>query len=178
MKGRQKWEGRGWDRQRPQGEIGEIEHGEAHCRRQSYAFIATSEHLGLVEKRGNRYREKREGTGEWERREKKKWRERREKREYITIKFLQHLSVSLQICNGTVAMLYNLWDLAHLIKLHFCVWCGKCAKYMTFGTFATPIVKIFGTLATPIVNALIGAFLCTTFDNVTVGKARISIKEK
>ena len=91
---------------------------------------------------------------------------------------MQHLSVPLQICNGIVAMLYNFLDLAHLIKLHFCVWCGKCAKYLTFGTFATLVVEIFGTFATPVMDALIGAFLCTTFDNVTVGKARISIKEK
>ena len=48
------------------------------------------------------------------------------------------MSVPLQICNGTVAMWYKFWDLAHLIKLQFYVWCGKCAKYLTFGTFATP----------------------------------------
>ena len=96
------------------------------------------------EERGNRsVREKREGTGMWERRErreKKKWRERREKRNKKLIKLIQLLSVPLQICNGTVAMLYNFWDLAHLIKLHFCVWCGKCAKYLAFDTFATPAV--------------------------------------
>ena len=53
---------------------------------------------------------------------------------------MPHLSVPLQICNNTVAMLYNFWDLAHLIKRHFCVWCGKCAKYLAFGTFTTPAV--------------------------------------
>ena len=53
---------------------------------------------------------------------------------------MPHLSVPLQICNGTVAMLYNFWDLAHLIKHHFYVWCGKYAKYLVFGTFTTPIV--------------------------------------
>ena len=67
-------------------------------------------------------------------------REEREKGIYKTIKFLQHQSVPLQICNGTVAMLYNFCNLAHLIKLHFCVWCGKCAKYLAFGTFTTPAV--------------------------------------
>ena len=49
---------------------------------------------------------KREGTGTW-RRERELESEREEKREYKTIKILQHLSVPLQICNGTVAMLYN-----------------------------------------------------------------------
>ena len=54
------------------------------------------------EERGNRnVREKRE-----ERKEKMK-REEREKGIYKTIKFLQHQSVPLQICNDTVAMLYN-----------------------------------------------------------------------
>ena len=118
--------------------VAEIECGGARYRCRSYAIVAVGEHPGLVEERGNRYKEKREGTGEWERREKKKWRVRRQKREYKTIKFLQHLSVSLQICNNIVTMLYNFWDLAHLINLHFCVWCGKCAKYLTFGTCATP----------------------------------------
>ena len=51
-------------------------------------------------------------------------------------------------------------------------------QILTFGTFATHVVEIFDTFATPVVDALIGAFLCTTFDNVTVGKAKISIKEK
>ena len=43
----------------------EIERGGARCRRRrSYAVVADGEHPGLVEERGNRYREKREGTGE------------------------------------------------------------------------------------------------------------------
>ena len=117
---------------------------ELHRRRQSYVIVADGEHLGLVEEGRNRYRE-RTGTGRREREpeskreeKRKKWRERREKWEYKIINILQHLSVPLQICNGTVVMLYNLWDLAHLIKLQFYVWWGKCAKYLTFGTFTTP----------------------------------------
>ena len=42
----------------------EIKGGGARCRRRSYAVVADGEHPGLVEERGNRYREKREGTGE------------------------------------------------------------------------------------------------------------------
>ena len=41
-----------------------------------------------------------------EKRKEKMKREEREK-EYKTIKLLQHLSVLLQICNGTVVILYN-----------------------------------------------------------------------
>ena len=50
---------------------------------------------------------RREREPESEREEKRKNEERGEKREYKIINFLQHLSVPLQICNGTVAMLYN-----------------------------------------------------------------------
>ena len=32
-------------------------------------------------------------------------------------------------------MWHNFLDLEHLIKLCFCVWCAKCAKYLAFGTF-------------------------------------------
>ena len=42
----------------------EIERGEARYRRRSYAVVADGEHPELVEERGKRYREKREGTGE------------------------------------------------------------------------------------------------------------------
>ena len=135
--------------------VTKIERGGTRCRRRSYAVVAAGEHPKLVEERRNRYREKREEIGEWERREKKKWRERREKREYKTIKFLQNLSVPLQICNSTVAMLYNFWDLTHLINLHFCVWCGKCTKYLTFGTFATPAVD---ALSFPTATCLSASF--------------------
>ena len=34
-------------------------------------------------------------------------------------------------------MLHNFWNWEHLIYLHVCVWCGKCAKYLAFGTFTT-----------------------------------------
>ena len=42
----------------------EIELGGARSRRRSYAVVTDGKHSGLVEERGNRYREKREGTGE------------------------------------------------------------------------------------------------------------------
>ena len=64
---------------------------------------------------------------------------------------MPHLFVPLHICNGTVAMLYNFWDLAHLIKHHFCVWCEKCAKYLVFGTFTTLAVGAL-TLAQQILS--------------------------
>ena len=139
----------------------EIELGGACSRRRSYAVVADGKYPGLVEERGNQYREKREGTGkwerrkekmkkregtrEWERRKERKWRERREKRKYKIIKFLQHLSVPLQICNGTVHMWYNFCHLEHLIKLCFCVWCAKCAKNLAFGTFSTSAVGALST---------------------------------
>ena len=49
--------------------VGEIEHGGAHCCRQSYAVVANGEHLGLAEERGNRRvrkkrKEKNEERGE------------------------------------------------------------------------------------------------------------------
>ena len=78
--------------------MGEIERGGVRCRRRSYAVVVASEHPELVKERGNRrVREKR----------KEKMKREERKREYKTIKFLQHLSVFLQICNDTVAMLYN-----------------------------------------------------------------------
>ena len=141
------WLERGWDRVAGVRLSGwsEIERGRACCRCRSYTVVvrATSSSLTVNISDWS----KREGTGtgrrerepESKREEKrKKWRERREKWEYKIINILQHLSVPLQICNGTVVMLYNLWDLAHLIKLQFYVWWGKCAKYLTFGTFTTP----------------------------------------
>ena len=42
----------------------EIELGGARSRRRSYAVVVDGKHPGLVDERGNRYREKREGTGE------------------------------------------------------------------------------------------------------------------
>ena len=42
----------------------EIELGRARSRRRSYVVITDGKHPGLVEERGNRYREKREGIEE------------------------------------------------------------------------------------------------------------------
>ena len=53
---------------------------------------------------------------------------------------MPQLSVQWQICNDTVHMLQKLWHLEHLIKRVFGVWCGKCAKYLAFGTFTTSAV--------------------------------------
>ena len=32
---------------------------------------------------------------------------------------------------------HNFWHWEHMIKLCFCVWYAKCAKYLAFGTFST-----------------------------------------
>ena len=34
-------------------------------------------------------------------------------------------------------MWQKLWDLEHIIKGVFCVWCAKCVKYLAFDTFGT-----------------------------------------
>ena len=35
----------------------------------------------------------------------------------------------------TIACSIILAYLAHLMRVCFCVWCAKCAKYLAFGTF-------------------------------------------
>ena len=53
---------------------------------------------------------------------------------------LPHLSVPLQICNGTDTNGIILADMPHLMGADFCVWCGICAKYLAFGTYPTSTV--------------------------------------
>ena len=45
------------------------------------------------------------------------------------------LSVRSHIWERTVACLKILRHLAQLMRVCFCVWCVKCAKYLAFGTF-------------------------------------------
>ena len=59
------------------------------------------------------------------------------KKQYFGLPFL---SVPLQICNGTDKNGIILAHIQHLIGGIFCVWCGKCAKYLAFDTFATSTV--------------------------------------
>ena len=59
------------------------------------------------------------------------------KKQYFGLPFL---SVPLQICNGTDKNGIILAHIQHLMGGIFCVWCGKCAKYLAFGTFATSTV--------------------------------------
>ena len=59
------------------------------------------------------------------------------KKQYFGLPFL---FVLLQICNGTDKNGIILAHIQHLMGGIFCVWCGKCAKYLAFGTFATSTV--------------------------------------
>ena len=89
-----------------------------------------------------------EGAGMWEGvgsdvgREKKsipevKGERKPNKKQYFTLPFL---SIPLQICNGTDKNGIILAYITYLMGGIFCVWCGKCAKYLAFGTFATSTV--------------------------------------
>ena len=53
---------------------------------------------------------------------------------------LPHLSVPLQICNGTDTNGILLAHMQHLMGVVFCVWCGICAKYLAFVTYSTSTV--------------------------------------
>ena len=53
---------------------------------------------------------------------------------------LPHLSVPLQICNGTDTNSIILAHIQHLMGAVFCVWCGIYAKYLTFGTYLTSTI--------------------------------------
>ena len=55
-------------------------------------------------------------------------------------------------CNGIVSCCKNLTHMAHLIKLHFCVW---CAKYLAFGTSAVDAFKILNVFLKKLENLLI-----------------------
>ena len=59
------------------------------------------------------------------------------KKQYFGLPFL---SIPLQICNGTDRNGIILAYITYLMGGIFCVWCGKCAKYLAFGTFATSTV--------------------------------------
>ena len=82
--------------------------------------------------------------------EMKRWRERdicdeeRENENKIIIYIMQLLSVPCQNCDVTVACCKSLEHLTHLIN--GCFWCGKCAKYLAFGTFTTPAVDALRAL--------------------------------
>ena len=58
-------------------------------------------------------------------------------------------------CNGIVACCKKLTHMAHLIKLRFCVWCAKCAKYLAFGTSAVDAFKILNVFLKKLENLLI-----------------------
>ena len=59
------------------------------------------------------------------------------KKQYFGLPFL---FVLLQICNGTDRNGIILAHIPYLMEGIFCVWGGKCAKYLAFGTFATSTV--------------------------------------
>ena len=58
---------------------------------------------------------------------------------------LPHLSVPLQICNGTDTNGIILAHMQHLMGVVFCVWCGICVKYLAFGTYPTSTVGALNT---------------------------------
>ena len=58
----------------------------------------------------------------------------------ILISGLQHLSVPLQICNGTDISGIILAHIPWLMGADFCAWCGICAKFLAFSTYPTSTV--------------------------------------
>ena len=78
----------------------------------------------------------------WEEREKKSRPEVRGERKPNKKHYfgLSHLSVPLQICNGTNTNGIILAHMQHLMGAIFYVWCGICAKYLAFGTYLTSTV--------------------------------------
>ena len=78
----------------------------------------------------------------------------RENENKIIIYIMQVLSIPCQNCDGTVAYCKSLAHLTHLIKGLFGVWCGKCAKYLAFDTFATAAVDALIFLLPPPTNKI------------------------
>ena len=77
--------------------------------------------------------------GTWEK-EREILRREREKSNKIVFFSLPFVSVTLQICNGTDTNGKKLAHIEHLMGGVFCVWSGKYAKYLAFGTFVTSAV--------------------------------------
>ena len=73
-------------------------------------------------------------------REREILRREREKSNKIVFFSLPFMSVTLQICNGTDTNGKKLAHIEHLMGGVFCVWSGKYAKYLAFGTFVTSAV--------------------------------------
>ena len=96
----------------------------------------------------------RENTEMRRRRERDICDKERENENKIIIYIMQVLSIPCQNCDGTVAYCKSLAHLTHLIKGLFGVWCGKCAKYLAFDTFATAAVDALIFLLPPPTNKI------------------------
>ena len=99
------------------------------------------------------------------------------KKQYFGLPFL---SVPLQICNGTDKNGIILAHIQHLMGGIFCVWCGKCAKYLAFDTFATSTMGVLRALALGNANAKCKGYLtfqvpkCIALGNA-IAKYRIAL---